>query len=841
MARQSRRGAVSPNGSNGQVTGDSAPVLGFIEPIEIQEEMERSFLEYSMSVIVSRALPDVRDGLKPVHRRILYSMFDQNLRPDRPHVKCARVVGEVMGTYHPHGDSAIYDALVRMVQDFSMRHPLVDGHGSFGGPGPDEGPAAMRYTECRLQPLALDLMAGIDEETVDFVPNYSNSAEEPEVLPARFPNLLVNGSQGIAVGMATNIPPHNLGEVIDATVHLIEHPDATSDDLMAIVKGPDFPTGGLILGRQGILDAYRTGRGSIRMRAVAEIEEGRDATRIVVTELPYQQSVGVIAQKIDDLVKSGDLEGIAEVLDSSAGKRTRLVIRLKRDTNANVVLNKLFKHTPLQTSFGVNTLALVDGVPRTLNLVQVLTHYVAHQVEVVTRRTEFRLNKARARAHIVEGLLRAIDMLDAVIATIRGSDDRPSALIALMADPFGFSEEQGRHILDMTLGRLTRLGRTELEEEMAKLRETIAELEAVLADPAKLNAVICEELREIREKFANERRSVITHDPGELGMEDLIDDEELVVTMTAAGYVKSVSAAAFRTQGRGGRGVQGARLKEEDLVAHVLHTTAHSYLLLFSNRGRVYRLRGHEIPVKERTAKGTALVNLLPLEVGERVQAIVQTRDFPADQYLVFATAQGQVKKTAFSEYDKSRREGFIAINLREGDELVRVVATGGDDDLFGVTSSGMTIRFSEQDVRAMGRDAAGVRGIRLRPEDELVSLDVARDDSDILMVTDAGYGKRTKLERFNRQVRGGQGVRGIRLTARRGRVVAAFMVSLDEEILLVSTGGVTIRMPVREIASQGRDATGVRVVNLDDGQSVAAVAAVVGAEEGEQATVGAL
>jgi DNA gyrase subunit A len=826
----STRGAGT-NGNSGDGGGGDTAVLGFIEPIEIQEEMERSFLEYSMSVIVSRALPDVRDGLKPVHRRILYSMFDQSLRPDRPHVKCAAVVGEVMGTYHPHGDSAIYDALVRMVQEFSMRHPLVDGHGSFGGPGPDEGPAAMRYTECRLQPLALDLMAGIDEETVDFAPNYSNSTEEPTVLPARFPNLLVNGSQGIAVGMATNIPPHNLGEVIDATIHLLEHPESTPDDLMRFVKGPDFPTGAQILGRQGILDAYRTGRGSIKMRAVAEIDEGKDTTRIVVTELPYQTSVGVIAQKIDDLVKSGDLDGIAEVLDSSAGKKTRLIIRLKRDANANVVLNKLYKHTPLQTSFGVNTLALVDGVPRTLNLAQVLTHYVAHQIEVVTRRTEFRLRKALARAHIVEGLLRAIDMLDAVIAAIRGSDDRPAARLALMAEPFAFSEEQANHILDMTLGRLTRLGRSELEEEMAKLRETIAELEAILGDPARLRAVIAEEMTAIRDKFADDRRSIITHDPGELGVEDLIDDEEVVVTMTAAGYIKSVSADAFRTQGRGGRGVQGARLKEEDLVTHVVHTTSLSYLLLFSNRGKVYRLRGHEIPMKERTAKGTALVNLLPLDNREKIQAIVETRDFPVDHYLVFATARGQVKKTAFSEYDKSRREGFIAINLRDGDELVRVVATSGDDDLFEVTSNGMTIRFSENDVRPMGRDAAGVRGVRLREEDVVVSLDVARDEADILMVTDAGYGKRTKLERFNRQARGGQGVRGIRLTAKRGRVVAAFMVSLDEEILLVSTGGVVIRTAVREIASQGRDATGVRVMNLDDGQAVAAVAPVSGSE----------
>jgi DNA gyrase subunit A len=800
---------------------------GYVEPIEIQEEMERSFIEYSMSVIVSRALPDVRDGLKPSQRRILYSMFDQGLRPDRPHVKCAEVVGRVMGVFHPHGDTAIYDALVRMEQDFSMRHPLIDGHGNFGGPGPNEGAAAMRYTECRLEALALELMGGIDEETVDFIPNYSNNAGEPTVLPARFPNLLVNGSQGIAVGMATNIPPHNLGEVIDATIHLLEHPDATPDDLMVFVKGPDFPTGALILGRQGILDAFRTGRGSIKMRAVAEIEEGRTSTNIVVSELPFQTSVEVIEEKIDDLVRSGELEGIADVQNDSAARRTRLVIRLKRDANANVVLNKLYKHTPMQTSFGVNTLALVDGVPRTLNLAQVLGHYVAHQIEVVTRRTQFQLRKARARAHIVEGLLRAIDMLDAIIAAIRASADRPAARVALQAEPFSFSEEQANHILDMQLGRLTRLGRSELEAEMVELRATIAELESILADDAKLRAVIATELLDIRERFATERRSVITHDPGELGMEDLITDQEIVVTMTAAGYVKAVPAIAFRVQGRGGRGVQGARLKEEDLVTHVVHTSSHAFLLLFSDRGRVYRLRGHEIPMKERTARGTALVNLLPLETGETIRAIVQTRDFPVDHYLMFTTAQGQAKKTSFSEYDKSRREGFIAISLREGDSLVRVVPTSGDDDIFIVTRSGMTIRFSENDVRPMGRDAAGVRGIRLRADDEVVSSDVARDDTDILIVTDAGYGKRTKVDRFSRQARGGQGVRGIRLTARRGGVVSAFMVSLEDEVLLVSSGGVVIRTAVREIASQGRDATGVRVMNLDEGQALAAVAPV--------------
>ncbi len=842
MPRQSTRGSGRGGGGRGSAgSGDGGttppeepPVSGSIEPIEIQEEMERSFLEYSMSVIVARALPDVRDGLKPVHRRILYSMYDNGLRPDRPHNKCAKVVGEVMGTYHPHGDSAIYEALARMVQEFSLRYPLIDGHGSFGGRGPDDGAAAMRYTECRLAPLALELMADIDEETVDMQANYDGSALEPVVLPGRFPNLLVNGSQGIAVGMATNVPPHNMGEVIDAAIHVLHHPEATPDDLMQFVKGPDFPTGALILGRQGILDAYRTGRGSIKMRAVAEIEEGRVGDRIVVTELPYQTSVEVIEQKITELVRSGDLDGISELRNASANQQPRLVIELKRDANANVVLNNLFKQTPLQTSFGVNMLALVDSVPRTLNLAQALSYYVDHQIEVITRRSQFRLDKARNRAHIVEGLLRAIDMLDAVIATIRASADRPEARTALMAEPFSFTEVQATHILDMTLGRLTRLGRSELEAEMAELLSTISELEAILSDDAKLRGVIETEMTAIRDKFDNPRRSIITHDPGEMGVEDLIDDEDIVVTMTRAGYIKSVAAAAFRTQGRGGRGVQGARLKEEDLVSQVVHSSAHAYLLLFSNQGKVYRLRGHEIPMKDRTARGTAAVNLVPLAPNESITAIIATREFSPDQFLVFATAHGQVKKTAMSEYDKSRREGFIAINLRDGDELVRVVATSGHDDLFEVTRNGMTIRFNEEDVRAMGRDAAGVRGIRLRQGDTVVSCDVAADDTDILIVTDAGYGKRTKLERFNRQTRGGQGVRGIRLTGSRGFVVAAFMVALDEEILLVSSGGVVIRTEAREIASQGRDATGVRVMNLDEGQTVAAVARVnAEAEEG--------
>jgi DNA gyrase subunit A len=815
------------NSNNTSNSDGGDEVLGYIEPIEINLEMERSFLEYSMSVIVSRALPDARDGLKPVHRRILYSMFDQGLRPDRPHTKCAKVVGEVMGTYHPHGDSAIYDALVRMVQDFAMRHPLISGHGNFGGTGPDEGAAAMRYTECRLAPLALELLDSIDEETVDFEPNYDNSTQQPTVLPSRFPNLLVNGSQGIAVGMATKIPPHNLGETIDAVLHLLAHPDATPDDLMAFVKGPDFPTGAQILGRQGILDAIRTGRGSIKMRAVAEIEETARASRIVVTEFPYEVSVESIEEKIHDLVKLGDLDGISGVQNDSAGRQARLVIELKRDANANVILNKLYKNTSLQTTFAVNQLALVDGVPRTLNLAQALGHYIAHQVEVVTRRTQFRLRKAEARAHIVEGLLKAIDMLDLVIATIRGSDDRGAARIALMTSPFDFSEEQANHILDMTLGRLTRLGRSELEEEMNKLRETIAELQSILASDERLRTVIAEEITVIRDKYATARRTRIVNDPGELGMEDLIDDEDVVITMTQAGYIKSVSADAFRTQARGGRGVQGAKLKEEDFVEQIVHTTTHAYLLLFSNLGRVFRLRGHEIPIKERTAKGTAIVNLLNLQPNESIQAIVTTNDFPDDKFLVFATAKGTVKKTPFSEYDKSRREGWIAIKLREGDEVVRVVPTSGEDDLMVVTFRGMSIRFNESEVREMGRDATGVRGIKLREDDKAISLDVVRDEADLFLVTDTGFGKRVKTERFNRQGRGGQGVRAIKLSAARGFVVASFMVRLDDELLLASSGGVLIRTSAREVSSQGRDATGVRVMNLDEGHSVATAAVV--------------
>jgi DNA gyrase subunit A len=806
---------------------EGTTALAGIEPIEIQTEMERSFLDYAMSVIVARALPDARDGLKPVHRRILWGMRDVGARSDRPHLKSARITGDVMGKYHPHGDSAIYDALARMAQDFSLRHPLIDGHGNFGSP--DHPPAAARYTESRLSALANVMLDGIDQNTVDFADNYSGEYQEPTVLPSRFPNLLVNGSQGIAVGMATNIPPHNLGEVIDATVHLLDNPEATADDLMQFVHGPDFPTGALILGRGGILDAYRTGRGSIRMRARAEIEERKNGTFIVVSELPYQSSPAGILQKIAELVGTKDLDGITDVNDESSGITTKLVIKLRRDANANVVLNNLYKHTPLQTSFGVNMVALVDGVPRTLNLVQLLQAYVAHQIEVVTRRSQFLLDKAKARAHIVEGLIRALDMIDAIIALIRASEDTAGARAGLMAEPMSFSEEQAEHILDMRLARLTRLARADLDAELAKLQAEIAELEAILSDDTRLRSVIKDELGEVRGQFATPRKSEITFDPGDMNNLDLIDDEELVVTLSATGYVKTVAFDAFRTQSRGGRGVAGTKLRDDDYVTHIVTTTAHSYLLFFSTRGRVYRLRAHEIPMKERTARGTAIVNLLPLAPEEKIQAIIDTRDYESFRYLFFATKRGQVKKTKFTEYDSSLRAGLIAINLRDDDELVRVIPTNGGDDIFMVSKQGMTIRFSEDEVRPMGRSAAGVRGMKLRnDDDEVVSVDVARDDVDILIVTEAGFGKRTKLERFNAQARGGQGVRGIKLTARRGGVAAAFMVNIDDDVILISSGGVVIRTGVRSISSQGRDATGVRVMTLGDDQTVAAVAPVL-------------
>ncbi len=809
---------------------------GNIEPIEIQEEMERSFLDYAMSVITARALPDARDGLKPVQRRIIYGMYEQGLRPDRKHQKSAQAVGQVMGKYHPHAGEAIYDALARMAQEFSLRYPLIDGHGNFGSPDPNDSPAAQRYTEARLAPLAMELIGEIEENTVDLADTYDGQNQEPVVLPARFPNLLVNGGGGIAVGMATNIPPHNLNEVIDACIHVLDNPDAKPNDLMKFVKGPDFPTGALILGRDGLKEAYRTGRGSIKMRAVTDIDEGRRGeNRIVVTEVPYQTSVEVIGQKIAELVNDRKIEGVKDVRNESAGNTTRLVIELRRDANPQVVLNQLYKHTPMQSSFPVNMLALVDGVPKLLNLSQAVLVYVAHEMEVVTRRTQYRVDKARERAHIVEGLVRALDMIDAIIELIRAAADVDEARTGLMAKPFGFSEIQANFILDMQLRRLTQLEGQKLRDELAELQEQIKELESILKSKTKLRTVIKDELGQVRERYGSERRTRITAAAGELDALDLIEDEEVIVVLSKKGYIKTVAADAFRRQGRGGRGVRGGNLRDDDYVAHLLPTTAHSYLLFFSNRGRVYRLRAHEIPMKERTARGTALVNLVSLNQGEQIQAIIDTRTYEDGAYLFFATKSGVVKKTRISEFDSSIRSGLKAINLHGNDELVKVIQTTGRNDIVMASREGMTIRFAESGVRAMGRDTAGVHGMKLKSKDDaVIGCDVARRGAVMLFISSSGHGKRTKLDLFKRQNRGGQGVRGMKITAARGGVVGAFCVNDTDEILVFSSAGNIIRMGAREISAQGRDATGVRVARLGQGESVVAVAPVLEADDGE-------
>ena len=795
-----------------------------VEDIQIQTEMEQSFLDYAMSVIVARALPDVRDGLKPVHRRILWSMASHGHRHDRGHVKCATVVGDVIARYHPHGDTAVYDALVRMGQDFSLRHLLVDPHGNFGSPA--DPPAAYRYTECRLSQLSAAMLAGIDEETVGFVGNFDGRHPEPEVLPARFPNLLVNGSQGIAVGMATNIPPHNLGEVVDAVLHLLEQPDAGDDELMRFVRGPDFPTGGQILGRAGIEEAYRTGRGALRLRGCAEIvTEGRN-TLVVVSELPYQVSAEAIERRAAHLVETKVLTGIRDIRNESAKGVTRLVFELTRDAPALVILNNLYKHTPLQVSFSVNMVALVDGVPRTLSLAGMLRAYVAHQIDVVRRRSEYRLARASERAHVVEGLLRAVDQLDAVIALIRAAADRSGARQGLMGEDFGFSEVQANHILDMALGRLTRLGRSELATELAGLRATIAELEAILAEEGRLRDVIRTELTAVREEFADSRRTELAIDPGEFDIEDLIDDEDVVFIMTGGGYVKTTAADAFRTQGRGGRGVAGAKLKEGDYISAVIHTSAHAYLLFFTNRGRVYRLRVHEVPMAGRSARGTAVVNLLQLSEGERVAAVIDTRDYETNPYLLFATKRGRVKKTRFVEY-QSRYRGLHAIGLLEDDELVQVLPFGESDMVCFVTRRGNLLRFDSGEVRAMGRSAAGVRGMRMREGDEVVAMVRELPEQQLLIVTDEGFGKRTGFGAFTPRHRGGMGVRAVRLVERKGEVVAVLGVSESDEAMVVASDGIVIRLPVASVSTQGAYATGVKVMQVDGDRTVSAVTLV--------------
>ena len=805
-----------------------------ITVIEIQEEMESSFLDYAMSVIISRALPDVRDGLKPVHRRILWGMFDQGFRPDRNFVKCARVSGDVAARFHPHGTSAIYDALARMAQPFSLRHPLIAFHGNYGSP--EDPPAADRYTECRLSPLAMQMLADIDEDTVDFADNYSAEFQEPTVLPARFPNLLVNGVQGIAVGMATNIPPHNLDEVCAAVVHLLRNPGATVDDLMEFVRGPDFPTGGQILGRVGIESAYRTGRGSVKMRAKVEIEEKGQTQSIVVTELPYQVSAGAVARKIAELVNSRELEGIRDINDESSGDDTRFVITLKRDANPEVVLNNLWKATPLQTSFGVNMVALVGGVPRTLNLLDALQAYVDHQIDVITRRSQYRLDIAEKRLHIVEGLIKALDLIDEIIATIRASEDRAAAREALIAgttpegggEAVAFSEVQANHILDMQLGRLTRLGRADLETEQTELTETITGLQEILGDENKLREVIVDELGEVRETFAEPRRSSLEIDPGEFDIEDLIDDDPLVFTMTATGYVKTTPADEFRAQGRGGRGIAGAKLKDEDTITQMIQTSAHSYLLFFSTRGRVYRLKAHEIPVASRTSRGTAIVNLLPLQEGETIQAIIDTRDYETMRYLFFATAKGRVKKTRFNAYDSSLKAGLIAIKLNDDDELVEVIPTNGVFDILLSSRFGQTIRFKESQVREMGRNAAGVIGLKFKKaSDELVACDIARDGATLLHITEQGFGKRTSVDEYPTKGRGGMGVVGIKIVDEKGLVVGTLVVDDDDEVLAVTRQGVMIRTRADDISIQGRSASGVKVISPDDDDQVASIALV--------------
>jgi DNA gyrase subunit A len=797
---------------------------GNIRPIEIEREMQDSFLEYAMSVIVSRALPDVRDGLKPVHRRILFSMFDSGIRPGTPFRKCARVIGDVMGWFHPHSNDAIYDALVRLGQDFASRYPLVDPQGNFGTV--DDPPAAMRYTECRLAPLAAHLLDGINEETVDFVPNYSGEREEPTALPSRYPNLLVNGSTGIAVGMATNIAPHNLGEVIDACLHTLENPDATAEDLLQFVKAPDFPTGAYIVGNKGSRDALLTGRGSVKMRAVTDVVElKKNRFGIIVSEIPYQVSIDRIMTKIADLVNSKTITGISDIRNETNREGVRVVIELKRDANPQVVLNQLYKGTQLEENFSVNSIALVDGVPRTLNIAEMIKYYLEHQIEVVVRRTEFRLRKARDRAHILEGLLIALDNIDEVVQIIRSSADVDEARTTLMGR-FELSEVQATHILDMPLRRLTALETGKLREEHAALMETIEDLEGILASDARQRTVVAEELSEIRDKFGDDRRSRIIPDEGDMSLEDLIADEELVVTITSAGYVKSVLAAAYRTQGRGGRGVRGAQLREDDVITHVLHTSAHAYLLFFTNQGRVYRVRAHQLPRKDRTAKGSLVQSVLSMDPDERVEAIIDTRDYETHPYLVMFTKTGQVKKTKFADYD-SRNSVLIAIKLQEGDEVVSVRATGGDSDVVMFTRNGQGIRFSEDDVRPMGRDTQGVRGVKLRAGDAVVAAATVAEGDDILLLTTGGYGKKTKMSEFPLQKRGGIGVKAMKLTRVRGLLVGARAVSQGDEIFIISSDGIVIRQSVDDVSRQKRDSTGVRVMSLEDGAVLTAVALV--------------
>ena len=795
--------------------------------------MQRSYLDYAMSVIVGRALPDVRDGLKPVHQRILYAMYDGGYRPDRGYFKCARVVGDVMGSYHPHGDTAIYDALVRLAQPWSMRYPLIDGNGNFGSPGNDPA-AAQRYTECRLQPLAMEMLRDIDQETVDFRQNYDGRQQEPTVLPSRFPNLLVNGSGGIAVGMATNIPPHNLTEVNEGIQWFLEHPEATDeqllDALLERISGPDFPTGALIVGKDGIRDAYRTGRGSVRMRAVVETEESKGRMQLVVTELPYQVNPDSLAEKIAELVKEGRIGGISEIADESS-QRTgqRLVITLRRDAVAKVVLNNLFKHTQLQDTFGVNMLAIVDGVPRTLRLDEMVRYYVIHQIDVIVRRTRFQLRKKRERLHVLEGLLVALDHLDEVIALIRGSESADTARGDLMSR-YELSEIQATAILDMQLRRLAALERQRIIDEVATLRTEIADLEGLLASPVRQRQVVAEELGEITRRFGDPRRTQIIPFEGDMSLEDLIAREDVVVTVTRGGYAKRTKTDLYRSQKRGGRGVQGAALREDDIVEHFFVTTTHHWLLFFTNRGRVYRAKAHELPEQARTARGQHVANILAFQPDERIAQVIAIHDYEVAPYLVVATKQGLVKKTELGAYDSNRTGGLAAVNLREGDELISAKLSADTDDLLLVSRGAMSIRFHADDeqLRPMGRQTSGVIGMRFDSADELLAMEVVqREDisGDLLVATAGGFAKRTRLDEYTAQNRGGKGVLTARIVSTRGGLVGALVVHPDDELYAITSGGGILRTVARDVRRAQRQTMGVRLMNLADGVQVVAVA----------------
>jgi DNA gyrase subunit A len=801
---------------------------GNIEPIALEDEIQRSYLDYAMSVIVGRALPDVRDGLKPVQRRILWSMLESGLRPDRPHRKSVAAVGDVLKKYHPHGDSSVYDALVRMAQPWVMRAPLIDGHGNFGSVDGDP-PAAMRYTEARLAPMAMELLRDIEKETVDFFPNFDGYEQEPVPLPSRIPNLLVNGAAGIAVGMATNIPPHNLGEVIDAVVHTIDNPDATPSELMKFVKGPDFPTGATLMGRAGIKDAYETGRGSLKVRGVATVEEGTQGrSNIVITELPYQVNKARMAEKIGELVKMSKLKDVVDVRDESNREGMRLVVVCKRGSNPQVVLNQLYKQTQLQESFGVIMLALVDGIPRTLNLAETIGYYVDHQVDVVTRRTRYDLRKAEERDHIIQGLLIALDHLDEVIKIIRGSADAEEARTKLMRK-FKLSEIQANHILDMPLRRLTRLAREELEKEHSELLDRIKYLNSLLKDPKKLRGVIKEELGEIRKKHANPRRTAIKADEGEFDVQDLIAEEDVALTFTRAGYVKRMAIDTFRRQGRGGKGVRGANLKEEDVVANVFTTTTHHWLLFFTTRGKVYRVKVHEVPDSSRTARGVYAANLPGVAISgdEKISAVLDLKEYEEGTYLLFATRKGMVKKTPLPEYD-SPRTGLAAINLKNGDELIDVKLTTGGSDVFLVSRKGQAIRFREGLARPMGRATAGVIGMRLADDDAVISLGLSTDGEEMISVSQQGYGKRSPLKDYPLKGRGGKGVIGHQLTRKTGLLAGAFIGSKDQDMFVISSSGVVIRVPASEIRRVGRSSQGVRTMRVEEGAHVVAIAPVV-------------